>query len=207
MQKVQECAQLPPRVRSASEPRNHMRTGAAARAGACRRYTARNITGEDRMAANPRDIVRNNVKEKLARNEVVASMTVRLVRGIEIARIAQAAGFDSFYVDVEHSNFSIETTSQICIAGLEAGITPLVRVPTGRPEHVTRVLEGGALGVIVPHVRSADEARRVVGAAMFAPLGNRSPLGGLPHLHYRSFPVQEATRAMNDATMVVVMME
>jgi 4-hydroxy-2-oxoheptanedioate aldolase len=159
------------------------------------------------MAANPRDIVRNNVKEKLARNEVVASMTVRLVRGIEIARIAQAAGFDSFYVDVEHSNFSIETTSQICIAGLEAGITPLVRVPTGRPEHVTRVLEGGALGVIVPHVRSADEARRVVGAAMFAPLGNRSPLGGLPHLHYRSFPVQEATRAMNDATMVVVMME
>jgi len=161
------------------------------------------------MAAELRDIVRNNVKEKLARNEVVASMTVRLIRGIEIARIAHTAGFDTFYVDIEHSNFSIETTSQVCIAGLEAGITPFVRVPTGRPEHVTRVLEGGALGVIVPHVRSAEQARRVVAAAKFSPQGDRSPVGGggLPHLHYRSFPVLEATKALNDATMVVVMME
>ena len=41
------------------------------------------------------DILRNNVKEKLARDEVVASMTVRLVRGIEIARIARTAWFDT----------------------------------------------------------------------------------------------------------------
>ena len=161
------------------------------------------------MSDELRDIVRNNVKEKLARGEVVASMTVRLVRSMEIARIIKTAGFDSFYIDVEHSSFSLETTSQICMAGLEAGITPMVRVPTGRPEHVTRVLEGGALGVIVPHVRSAEEAKRVVAAAKFSPAGDRSPVGGggVPHLHYRSFPVIEATKALNDATMVVVMME
>jgi 4-hydroxy-2-oxoheptanedioate aldolase len=161
------------------------------------------------MPLELRDIVRNNVKEKFARDEVVASMTVRLVKSIEIARIAHTAGFDSFYIDIEHSSFSLETTSQICIAGLDAGITPLVRVPTGRPEHVTRVLEGGAMGVIVPHVRSAEEARRVVAAAKFSPIGDRSPVGGggVPHLHYRSFPVIEATQALNDATMVVVMME
>jgi len=40
------------------------------------------------------EIVRNVVKEKLARNEVVASMTVRLLRGVEIARLAKTAGFD-----------------------------------------------------------------------------------------------------------------
>ena len=44
------------------------------------------------------DILRNHVTEKLARGEVVASMTVRLVRGIEIARIAKTAGFESLYV-------------------------------------------------------------------------------------------------------------
>jgi 4-hydroxy-2-oxoheptanedioate aldolase len=161
------------------------------------------------MPLELREIVRNNVKEKFARDEVVASMTVRLVKSIEIARIAHTAGFDSFYIDIEHSSFSLETTSQICIAGLDAGITPLVRVPTGRPEHVTRVLEGGAMGVIVPHVRSAEEARRVVAAAKFAPAGDRSPVGGggVPHLHFRSFPVIEATRVLNEATMVVVMME
>jgi 4-hydroxy-2-oxoheptanedioate aldolase len=75
------------------------------------------------------DILRNHVKEKLARDEVVASMTVRLVRGIEIARIAATAGFDTLYIDLEHSSFSLDTTGQICMAALAAGITPFVRVP------------------------------------------------------------------------------
>src|SRR5271166_6971976 len=132
------------------------------------------------------DVLRNNVKDKLARGEVVASMTVRLVRGVEIALIAKTAGFDSLYVDMEHSSFTLETTGQICIAALEAGITPLVRVPS--VAEVSRVLDAGALGVIAPHVQSADDARRYVAAAKFPPLGHRSAAGPLPHLHYRSFP-------------------
>src|SRR5438552_14235352 len=64
------------------------------------------------MSASPREILRNNVKEKLARGEVVSSITVRLVRSIEIARIAKTAGFDSIYVDVEHSSLSLETTDR-----------------------------------------------------------------------------------------------
>ena len=154
-----------------------------------------------------REIVRNNVKEKLARGEVVASMTVRLARSAEIARIAKTAGFDSIYVDVEHSSLSLETTSQICIAALAVGIAPFVRVPSTRPEHVSRVLDAGALGVIAPHVQSAVQAREVVAAAKFPPQGERSAAGPLPHLHYRSFPVAEANAAMNEATMVVVQLE
>src|SRR5271165_1711554 len=118
-----------------------------------------------KMAIKIGDVLRNNVKEKLLRGEVVASMTVRLVRGVEIARIAKTAGFDSLYVDMEHSSFSLETTGQICLAALEAGVTPLVRVP-GVAE-VSRVLDGGALGIIAPHVRSAAEARDYVRAANF----------------------------------------
>jgi 4-hydroxy-2-oxoheptanedioate aldolase len=154
-----------------------------------------------------RDIVRNNVKEKLARGEVVASMTVRLSRSVEIARIAKTAGFDSIYVDVEHSSLSLETTSQICIAALEIGIAPFVRVPSTRPEHVSRALDGGALGVIAPHIESAAQAREVVAAAKFPPRGERSAAGPLPHLHYRSLQAAEANAAMNEATMVVVQFE
>ena len=153
------------------------------------------------------DILRNNVKEKLARDEVVASMTVRLVRNVEIARIARTAGFDTLYVDLEHSSFSLDTCGQICMAALEAGIAPFVRVPANTPEYISRVLAGGALGVIAPHIRSADEAKAVVRAAKFPPLGERSNAGGLPHLHFRAFPVAEAYAALNDATMVVVQFE
>ena len=104
------------------------------------------------------EILRNRVKEKLARDEVVASMMVRLVRGVEIVRIAKTAGFDTFYVDMEHCSFSLEATGQICLAALEAGIPAFVRVPANTPEYIARVLDGGAMGVIAPHVRSADDA-------------------------------------------------
>jgi len=154
-----------------------------------------------------RDILHNNVKEKLERDEVVASMTVRLIRTVEIARIARTAGFDTLYVDIEHSSFSLDTCGQICMAALEAGIAPFVRVPANTPDYVSRVLDGGALGVIAPHIRSADEAKAVVRAAKFPPLGERSNAGGLPHLHFRSFPAAEACAALNDATMVVVQFE
>jgi 4-hydroxy-2-oxoheptanedioate aldolase len=151
------------------------------------------------------EILRNHVKEKLARGEVVASITVRLTRGIEIARIAKTTGFDSLYVDMEHSSFSLETTGQICMAAMEAGITPFVRVP-GIAE-VSRVLDAGALGVIAPHVHSAEEARDYVRAAKYPPLGERSAAGPLPHLHYRSFPTAEANAALNAATTLMVQFE
>ena len=118
------------------------------------------------MAAE--DILRNNVKEKLARGEVVASMTVRLIRTIEIARIAKTAGFDMLYIDLEHSPLTIDATGQICMACLDLGVMPAVRVPANTPEYIGRVLDAGALGIIAPHVRSAAEAREVVKAAKFA---------------------------------------
>ena len=57
------------------------------------------------MADSPREFLRNSVKDKLARDQVVASMIVRLVRSVEIAQIAKTAGFDSFYIDMEHNSF------------------------------------------------------------------------------------------------------
>jgi 2-keto-3-deoxy-L-rhamnonate aldolase RhmA len=153
------------------------------------------------------DFLRNHVKEKLARDEIVASMTIRLVRGIEIARIAKTAGFDTLYIDLEHCSFSLDTAGQICMAALSAGITPFVRVPANTPEYISRVLDAGALGVIAPHVRSAADARAVVAAAKFTPQGDRGATAGLPHLEYRSYPASEANPALNDATMVIVMLE
>jgi 2-keto-3-deoxy-L-rhamnonate aldolase RhmA len=106
---------------------------------------------------------------------------------------------------MEHSSFSLETTGQICIAALEAGVAPLVRVPG--VADVSRVLDGGALGVIAPHVETADEARRYVEAAKFPPLGKRSAAGPLPHLQYRSIPPARADAVLNDATTLIVQFE
>lgn len=150
-------------------------------------------------------VVRNAVKERLARGEVASSMTVRLTRSTEIAQLAKSAGFDSLYVDLEHSSLSLEATSQICCAALSCGIAPFVRVP--QLELVQRVLDGGALGIIVPDVRTPEQARDAVKAAKYPPLGERGFATALPHFQYRSLPAQQQYAALNDATMVVVQFE
>jgi 2-keto-3-deoxy-L-rhamnonate aldolase RhmA len=151
--------------------------------------------------------LRNPLKEKLQRDEIVLSMSVRLVTSPEIALIAKTSGFDSLYVDLEHNALSIGECSRICVAALQAGITPMVRVPSHEAEYVSRVLDMGALGVIAPHVTSAEDARKVVSCAKYPPLGRRSASGLLPHFEFRRHPTDAADAAMDAATMVVVMIE
>ena len=104
-------------------------------------------------------------------------MTVRLVRTVDIASIAYTAGFDSVYIDMEHSSFPLEAAGQICMACNHLGVTPLVRVPGLDPAFIGRVMDSGAMGIIVPGVQSADEARAAVRAVKHAPLGDRSLAG------------------------------
>lgn len=153
------------------------------------------------------ELIQNNVRTRIAAGEVAVSMVVRLVHSIEIANIAKACGFDSLYVDLEHCSFSMQTTSQICMAALDAGVTPFVRVPSYEPEFVSRVLDGGALGVIAPHISGAADARRVVENAKFPPHGSRSVSVGTPHLRFRSWPAAESRQVLNRETTVVAMIE
>jgi 2-keto-3-deoxy-L-rhamnonate aldolase RhmA len=160
------------------------------------------------MTANDNaPVIRNNVLERLSNDKLVVSLQVRLVESIEIAHIAKAAGFDTLYIDLEHCAMTLRDVSQICVAAIVAGITPMVRVGNLAHDHVSRVLDIGALGIIAPHIRSAEDAAAVVSACKFPPLGERSVSAGLPHLGYRNLPVSEARRAINDATAVVVMIE
>lgn len=124
------------------------------------------------MAAIP-----NSMKERMERGEVASLLTVKLVKSVEIVGMAKAAGFDGILIDMEHSPLELETTSQLCNAALYAGIAAIVRVPSKDAFFVSRVLDGGALGVIVPHIRTVQDARDVVAAAKFRPwvTGRRPP--------------------------------
>lgn len=96
---------------------------------------------------------------------------------------------------------------QICIAALYAGIAPIVRVPSKDPFFVSRVLDGGALGVIVPHIRSVQDAKDVVAAAKFQPQGHRSSTNNLPHFQYRHIAAKKSNLVVNASTLVIPMVE
>jgi 4-hydroxy-2-oxoheptanedioate aldolase len=155
----------------------------------------------------PEFAVRNALKEKLARGEVASTAAVRLVAGNEIVTIAKSAGLDSIYLDLEHSSFSIETAGRLSLMALAEGLPCLVRVPANTPDYISRVLDGGALGIVAPDVRNADEARAVVRAAKYAPLGKRGISAALPHFGFGAFPARQGYAAINAATMVIVQCE
>jgi len=116
----------------------------------------------------------NSMKQKLAEGELVLCMNLRLARTVDIAMVAKAGGYDALYVDMEHSPYSIDTAATICAAAIGVGITPLVRVPSHEAHWSSRVLDGGAQGVIVPHVNNRGEAEAVCAIA-----GSRRSAGAL----------------------------
>jgi 2-keto-3-deoxy-L-rhamnonate aldolase RhmA len=92
-----------------------------------------------------------------------------------------AHGLDWAVVDMEHSPITAEGVENV-VRGIEtAGITPIVRVPEidyGLKGTFKRVLDSGAMGVIVPRIEHASEAERVVEAALYPPEGDRGVVGG-----------------------------
>ena len=155
----------------------------------------------------PTPLISTSFKNKLAAGDPVYSMTVRLVRTVDIAAIAQTAGFDSIYIDMEHSSFPLESAGQICMACGSLGVTALVRVPGPDPFFIAKVMDAGAMGIIVPGVQSAAEAQAAVSAVKHTPLGERSLAGAAPQLNYRSLPAEETVRELDRASVVVAMIE
>lgn len=83
-------------------------------------------------------------------------------------------GADFVYLDCEHGAFDLRDVAETARAVDVAGMTLLTRVPTDDPALIGRFLNAGVQGIIVPHVSTADQARRVVRACLFPPEGERS---------------------------------
>src|SRR6516225_3367504 len=99
---------------------------------------------------------------------------------ITAARFLARAGFAWLTVDLEHSLVDWETATHMFAATADAGCTVLARVPSNRHDHIKRVLDNGAHGIVVPMVNTRAEAEAAVSAALYPPVGTRS-VGGSVH--------------------------
>ena len=153
------------------------------------------------------DTIVNPARDRLDRDELAIGVGVRSVRGVEIAPIMKSAGFDWLFIDLEHGSTSVETAASISVAALSAGIAPLVRVPHGDLNLGTRCLDAGALGIVMPHVDTVEEAHAMVDAFRFAPQGHRSIAGNYAQLGFTSKPASEVVEMFNSSILVVAMME
>src|SRR5215470_3833160 len=125
---------------------------------------------------------------------------------ITAARFLARCGFAWLTVDIEHSLVDWETATHMFASIADAGCTALARVPANRHDHIKRVLDNGAHGIVVPMVNSRQEALDAVAAARYPPVGNRSVGGGAHALNFDATPADYYARA-NDEILVVLQCE
>lgn len=151
--------------------------------------------------------VENHAKNRLAAGELSLGVGLRQNRTVDVGKAMKTAGFDWLFIDMEHNTMHIDVAAQISVAAQDAGITPIVRVPGFQHHHATRALDGGAQGIVVPHVDDADTAEQVASNCRYPPDGHRSMTGALPQLDFETHAFADVASAINAATLLVVMIE
>jgi 4-hydroxy-2-oxoheptanedioate aldolase len=149
----------------------------------------------------------NPARERLTKGELSLGLGLHHARTVDIAAAMASCDYDFLFIDLEHGTMPLDTAVQISLAALTAGISPVVRVPARQYALATRALDGGALGIVMPHVDTAEEARAVVDHLKYPPLGHRSMAGGMAYFGFRAMPIGEAAQTMNAETLIVVMLE
>src|SRR5919108_3003497 len=148
---------------------------------------------------------KNPVKQALKAGQPSVGTWLSL-GSITAARFMARAGFSWLTVDLEHSLVDWETATHMFASIADAGCTALARVPSNRHDHIKRVLDNGAHGVVVPMVNSRAEAQAAVAACLYPPAGNRSVGGSVHALNFGGTAPDYYARA-NDELLIVLQCE
>lgn len=150
----------------------------------------------------------NSVKTLLRQKKPVVGTWITLCPHPRIAKLFAATGFDFVLIDMEHTDFSMETVGALVLCAREAGTVPIVRPPgTDRPHDLTRPLDAGAMGLLLPLIETADQLRTIMHHTKFHPDGKRILNLRGPHTEYQAGDIGETIRHLNDQTLMIVMIE
>jgi 4-hydroxy-2-oxoheptanedioate aldolase len=149
----------------------------------------------------------NALKARFARGEAAYGVNL-MFPSVQMVETFAHLGFDWVLIDCEHGAISVESLDALTMAADASGIVPIVRPPSNDPAAILRVLDRGAHGVQVPHVESAEDARRAVSAARYHPLGERGLAAGTRATAYGiGFDAQAHVERSNRDVLVVLQLE
>jgi 2-keto-3-deoxy-L-rhamnonate aldolase RhmA len=142
----------------------------------------------------------NPVKTRLQKGESVIGIVVSL-NCVESAAQAADAGFDFLWIEMEHSQISLEVLRNIVLATRGLPAVPFARPPVNELWTAKRVLDAGALGVIFPFTRTSELARQAAAACRYPPIGRRGSGADLAQFRW---PAPEGYYDFADRNVLVV---
>ena len=129
----------------------------------------------------------NEIKATLRSGKVLVGTFVMQFAVPSISTILASAGADYIIVDMEHTAFTIETVGSIVRAARGSDLPSIVRVPAIERHFISRALDVGTSGLMIPRVESAEDVENVVKYAKYAPEGERGVAFGVGHDDFGDF--------------------
>jgi 2-keto-3-deoxy-L-rhamnonate aldolase RhmA len=146
----------------------------------------------------------NQVKQKLRNGELVLGQMVLELFTPGIGPMLAACGLDFVIYDMEHGRCDVGLVAGMIASCRGTGITPMVRVADLDLAPLSRVLDLGALGVMVPRVETRAQVERVVAELKYPPQGKRGVALGLAHDLYAPGGAAYLAQANEDTAVIVI---
>ncbi|MDP7740039.1 MAG: aldolase/citrate lyase family protein [Lentisphaeria bacterium] len=148
------------------------------------------------------------LRQHVAAGEAVCGTFLNELRSPWVPVILGNAGFDYVIIDEEHGRFTVSDTAGLIVGATRVGLCPLVRVPLSEPAGMSRTLDAGAQGVVIPMIRTLDDARLVVECTKYPPLGLRGLHTTSPHTSFsRPADVKQYAQECNDSLLTILQVE
>ena len=148
----------------------------------------------------------NTIKGKLAAGEVAFGTFITL-KDPAIVEMFGNAGYDFVIIDLEHASTTLAQVEALSRAAIATGVTPLVRVPRNDTNTVLRIVESGIAGIVAPHITTAAEAKAIVDAAKYRPVGDRGIDPSSRSAAYGLTPMKTHMEETNANLLVMVFIE
>jgi 4-hydroxy-2-oxoheptanedioate aldolase len=153
-------------------------------------------------------IFENRAKRALKDGKVTFGPMVSEIRTPGIAILFAQAGFDFFFIDMEHSPFTTETMSDMIVAARAAGISPIVRPESRKSsEYLSRPLDTGAEGLLVPQIQTRKDVEEIVQWCRYFPLGNRGMALSRQHTFFEGGQAIETMKRLNEEVLLAIQIE
>ena len=148
----------------------------------------------------------NPVKERLTAGGTVIGSFVRM-SSVEVTEASAHAGCDFVIIDAEHAPATWAQQSAMIIAAEAAGTVPILRVSNWSRDLITRALDAGAHGVMVPQIETVEAAEAAVAATHYGPGGTRGVAANRRSGYGLKMSYPEYVEASNRSTLVALQVE
>jgi len=153
-------------------------------------------------------IFKNRVKKALKEGKIVFGPMVSEIRSPGIAVLLAQAGFDFFFIDMEHSCFTTETVSDMILAARAAGISTIIR-PSSRKssDYLSRPLDAGADGLLIPQIQTREDVENIVQWCRYAPIGERGVALSRQQTFFAGGNPVETMKQLNEEVLILLQIE